>query len=294
MDKFSQDDSPGSKSRPVIARYLSDIGDDAAAARFSGQGGGGQGVTARFLGADQYAHTGLLIGYIAPEFSGSLIDVRDALTLAPDVTLKGGRIKITLDKFYVQSYPGTGTHSVLCEFTGKNQISGDAEEMRFALTTMVNDESSAAVSGAPIFLGVSVGQDGIAFEGRTINVRSSTDDTLMEALGSDTFQNGLALLTSAQPALKPFVGLAGSVVKSVASRSRNCQVYAFKLGLDFGGGATSARLRVGSYVVVQGDPGVWDWSKLAWNTGSQAVVQRANNLPIEFNYMIFGVTLYVG
>ena len=53
---------------------------------------------------------------------------------------------------------------------------------------------------------------------------------------------------------------------------------------------TSARLKTGSYVVVQGDQASWDWSKLAWNASSQAVVRRVDNTPIEFNYMVFGVT----
>ena len=221
MDAFSQSKSLGSKDRLEIIRYLLEIGDDAAAKRFSGHGGGGQALASRFFGVDQWANTGILLGYIADRSSGSSIDIQNAVTLAPDDTLKGGRIKITLDKFYVQSYPGHGAHTILCEFTGKNQISGGAEEkMRFALTTTANDRSGSGVSGEPIFLGVSVGQDGIAFEGRTINVRSSTDDTLMEALGSDTFRNGLALLTSVQPALKPFVGLAGALSKLLPAEAR--------------------------------------------------------------------------
>ncbi|RUV50554.1 hypothetical protein EOB77_14720 [Mesorhizobium sp. M7A.F.Ca.MR.228.00.0.0] len=115
---------------------------------------------------------------------------------------------------------------------------------------------------------------------------------LMEALGSDTFRNGLSLLTTAQPALKPFVGLAGSLVKSVANRSKNCQVYSFKLGLDFGGGQTSSRLRLGSYIVVQADAETWDWSQIAWNPSAQLVVRRADGKSIEYNYMVFGISAF--
>jgi hypothetical protein len=294
VNYFSQADSLGSKSRESIAEYLRDIGDDDAADRFSRRGGGGQSLTGRLLGIDQYAHTGILLGFIEPGPSRGMIPVENALQMPADESLKGTRIKITLDKFYVQSYPGNGTHSVLCEFAGKNQISGDAEEMRFALTAEVNDLSSAAVSGAPIFLGVSVGQDGIAFEGRTINVRSSTDDLLMEALGTDTFRDGLALLTVAQPALKPFVGLASNVVKAVLGRSKNKQVYTFRLGLDFGSGATSAGLRIGSYVVVQADSATWDWNQVRWNSDSASVVLNSTGESVPYNYMVFGVTSFAG
>lgn len=292
MNSFNPRDSLASKSNRTIAEYLRLIGDDDAALRFSDTGVAGQGLN-RFLGCqDQYAYSGILMGFIPSGSKGKALQIQSAFELDPDMDLKGARIKITLDKFYVANFPGTGTHSILCEFTGKNQLSEAAEEMRFAVSTTANDRSSAAISGAPIFLGVSVGQDGIAFEGRTVNVASSDDTLLMDALGSDAFRNGLALLTSAQPALKPFVGLAGSVVKAIAGRNKNRQIYAFKLGLDFAGGATSARLREGSYIVVQADDSVFNWSAHTWNSDARSVVETATGKPIDFNYMVFGVSRF--
>lgn len=292
MNSFSPKDSLASKSNRTIAEYLHLIGDYDAALRFSETGVAGQGLK-RVLGVqDQYAYSGILMGFIPLGAKGGTIQIHSAFELDPDMGLKGARIKITLDKFYVANFPGTGTHAILCEFTGKNQLSKAAEEMRFAISTTANDRSSAAVNGAPIFLGVSVGQDGIAFEGRTVNVASSDDTLLMEALGSDAFRNGLALLTSAQPALKPFVGLAGSVVKAIAGRNKNRQIYAFKLGLDFAGSATSARLREGSYVVVQADDRVFDWSAHTWHSDSRSVIETATGMPIDYNYMVFGVSRF--
>lgn len=292
MNSFNPKDSLAFKSNKSIADYLLLIGDDDAAMRFSNTGVAGQGIRRLLGGQDQYAYSGMLMGFIPSGSKGKALQIESAFELEPDMGLRGARIKITLDKFYVANFPGTGTHSILCEFTGKNQLSKAAEEMRFAVSTTANDGSSAAISGAPIFLGVSVGQDGIAFEGRTVNVASSDDTLLMDALGSDAFRNGLALLTSAQPALKPFVGLAGSVVKAIAGRNKNRQIYAFKLGLDFAGGATSARLREGSYVVVQADDREFDWSAHSWNSDSQSVVHTESNTAIDFNYMVFGVSRF--
>lgn len=292
MNSFNPKDSLAFKSNKSIADYLRLIGDDDAAMRFSNTGVAGQGIRRLLGGQDQYAYSGMLMGFIPSGSKGKALQIQSAFELEPDMGLRGARIKITLDKFYVANFPGTGTHSILCEFTGKNQLSEAAEEMRFAVSTTANDGSSAAINGAPIFLGVSVGQDGIAFEGRTVNVASSDDTLLMDALGSDAFRNGLALLTSAQPALKPFVGLAGSVVKAIAGRNKNRQIYAFKLGLDFAGSATSARLREGSYVVVQADDREFEWSAHSWNSDSQSVVHAASNTAIDFNYMVFGVSRF--
>ena len=127
MSEFSQKASLGSKSRTKIAEYLREIDDPDAAARFSGIGGGGQGFGANMLGVDQYCYTGILIGFIDNGMSGRIIPIQNATTLIADTSLKDSRIKITLDKFYVQSFPGLGTHEILCEFTGKNQIRGEAE-----------------------------------------------------------------------------------------------------------------------------------------------------------------------
>ena len=139
MDAFSQSESLGSKDRLEIIRYLLEIGDDAAAKRFSGHGGGGQALASRFFGVDQWANTGILLGYIADRSSGSSIDIQNAVTLAPDDTLKGGTHQDHVGQILRPELPADGAHTILCEFTGKNQISGGAEEMRFALTTTAND-----------------------------------------------------------------------------------------------------------------------------------------------------------
>lgn len=283
--------SLGAKSHRHIADYLREIGDDEAAERFEGRSGTGQSLPS-FFGTDVWAYTGMLIGFIPPGGAADPSEIKNAMGLAADVSLKGTRIKVSLDRFWVQDYPGLGTHTILCEFTGKNQIQGEAEEMRFAITTSARDKSAASVNGSPIFLGVSVGKNGIAFEGRTVNVRSDADELLLSALGSGPFRDGLALLTTAQPALIPFVGLAGSVVNSVMKRQRNRQVFHFKLGLDFAGSASGAGLRLGSYVIVQGSDVAWTWDQYVWRPDAQQVVRKADGAPIDFNYLVVRVSPY--
>lgn len=290
--KDLQKESLGSRNPKAIAKYLRIIGDDAAAERFERQAVAGQGF-GNLFGDDVWAHTGILLGFISPQTTPCLpITIQNASQVEPDLTLKNSRVKITLEQFWVHKYPGNGQHTILCEFMGKNQIQGEAEEMRFALTTEARDQSAASVNGSPIFLGVSVGQNGIAFEGRTVNVRSDLDDTLLKALGSGPFRDGLTLLTTAQPALKPFVGLAGSLVNSVLDRSKNKQIYYFKLGLDFSNSSTSACLRHGSYIVVQGGSANWNWNNFVWNPHAQELLYKVNDRRIEYNYLVFRVSPY--
>lgn len=285
---FSSDDSLGARSDSEIAEYLLRIGDKEGAKEFLDGDIAGQGL---FGTTKPWKQTGMVLGYFEQTASVSTeVPVVGVNQIQGDKTLVGKRIKITMDKFFVHSYPGWGTHDILCDFTGKNQVAAEAEELRLALRFKANDNASAARSGTPIFLGVTVGPDGISFEGRTVNLGSKGDEQLLSTFESPAFKNGLTLITTAQPALKPFVGLAGAVVKFLAKQSENAQVHDFNLGLDFADGASSARLRLGSYIVIQTDAPSWDWSKFVWDRNSMSLRRKTPGKDDEgFNYMVFGV-----
>lgn len=286
---WSTNDSLGAQSPKAVINYLRDIGDDEAADKLDAKGGTGQGLSLPWQ--DQvYGYTSLLIGFIPAQPTETMAAIENAVLLPPDPTLKNSRVKITLEQLYVHRYPGRGQHEILCEFTGKNQAGGEREEMQFALTTKANDGTAASINGAPIFLGVTVGNNGIAFEGRTINVGSKGDEDFLAALSGGSFRDGLNLLTTVQPALKPFVGLASSVVGAVLKRSKNKQIHSFNLGFDFSESQTSVALRHGSFAIIQTDDHDWDWSKLAWNVSSQRVVQKDTGAAIPFNYLILKIS----
>jgi len=286
---WSVNDSLGAQNPKAVIKYLREIGDDEAADKLDARGGTGQGLSLPWQ--DQvYGYTSLLIGYIPAQPTKTMAAIENAVLLPPDPTLKNSRVKITLEQLYVHCYPGRGQHEILCEFTGKNQAGGEQEEMQFALTAKANDGAAASINGAPIFLGVTVGNNGIAFEGRTINVGSKGDEDFLAALSGGSFRDGLNLLTTVQPALKPFVGLASSVVGAVLKRSKNKQIHSFNLGLDFSEGQTSVALRHGSFAIIQTDDHEWDWSKLAWNVDSQRIVQNDTGAVIPFNYIILKIS----
>lgn len=278
----------GSRSPDQIASYLQDIGDLEAASEFLRASAGGQSLLSSYK---PYSKIGMVIGFIPPQ-AGRLVPIKGASEILPDTGLIGQNIKITLDKFYVADYPGLGKHTILCEFNGKNQTAVESEALSFTLKVEVADKSAAAISGLPIFMGLNVAPDGIYFKGKTVNVCNSMDDEIVQALDGPIFKNGLTLLHTVQPALKPLTALSTAIVKSVAEHKKNVPVHAFDLGLDFGSGNTSVRLRYGSYVVVQTDENQrWDWSMFEWSADGGAIQFKDDrNKVIDFNYMIFGVS----
>ncbi|WP_446325857.1 hypothetical protein ACRHQ6_27300 [Burkholderia pseudomallei] len=289
--QFDSSLSLGSRDDNAIAEYLMSIDDVEGAKRILSHAPGGQG----FLSAGgAYKCSGFTLGFIEPfADDNEKLPIRAASLVHADQSLVSQRIKISLDKFFVHSYPGSGEHNILCEFAGKNQVEGEVEELRFAVRTKVRDNASASISGHPIFLGVTVGPNGISFEGRAINVANSLDETVLSALDSAAFKSGLSLIATAQPALKPFAGLAASVVKATLDRKKNVQVHTFNLGLDFGGNASSVRLRVGSYVVVQTDDSHWDWNAWHWNRNTLSLQAKdEQGAAPQANYMVFGVTKF--
>lgn len=294
---FSPAHSLGSADNTTIADYLQLIGSRRKAEELLPGGASGN-----WLGSNlnkPWQATGMVVGYISPGQTGNQVPVTSAAAMEGDRALISTRVKISLDRFFVQEYPGSGTHKILCEFAGKNQVisnsradkkSKDAEEMRFAFNTQANDNAPASVSGHPIFLGVVVGSDGLSFEGRTVNVGSKINDAVQKMLGSPIFKNGLSLMTSAQPALKPFVGLAGSVVEAVAKSRGNYQVHNFNLGLDFSENVTSAKLRHGSYVIIQTNQTDWDWNNTHWSPDALCLIDCRTGKSVEANYLILGVS----
>ena len=289
MSKFSSGNSLGARSPNDVGSYLSSIGDTDGAAEFLSGQAAGQGL---FGSPKAWKHTGAILGYLPTPSKRSNVkmQIQGASKLTGDPNIIGKRVKISLDKFYVSEYPGTGKHLILCEFTGKNQVSTETEELHFALRFNANDKTSASLNGVPIFMGVTVGNNGISFEGRSINVKSTGDENVLETLGTPAFQNGLGLLVSAQPALKPFTSLATAVVKTIAGKSKNAQVHNFALGLDFEASGSSVKLQYGSYVVVQCDDTVnWNWEDYEWNRDTNTIDMKNKSGSFPYNYMVFGV-----
>lgn len=233
MIDFDETQSIGYLSDAELADYLEEIGDEEAALALRDTGARGQGF-ARMRGA-AYAYTAHVYGFI-PEGDPTTdrIPVMPAASVEADGSLVAHRIKVTLDAFRVQEYPGLGTHTVLFDFQGRDQAGEERQDLQFASVLTANDRDNSAVSGVPIFTGLTVPPDGLSFKARTITIRSAGDETILNVLQSAAFKDGLKLLGHIQPALPQLVGLAGGITENLAKRRRNKVVQTFDLGLDFG------------------------------------------------------------
>jgi len=250
---------------------------------------------------DPWEHTGHAFGFIsenATALASGNYEVLNALKMAPDVSLKNNRIKITLDRLRAADYPGKGMHQVLFDFYGENQLDNSTERIHFNQTFSVQEGEDAPIVSYPILIGLKVGDEGVVFKALIANVKNDDDEAIMEFLEGDTFKSGLQLATAAQPAIAPLTQLVLGVTKTILSRNRNVKVDSIDLGLDFSSTHTRAKLSKGSYICVQvpqSEANLWDWSQWVYNSNSGQIT-RANDSSdvIQYNYIIFSVSSYVG
>jgi hypothetical protein len=238
-----------------------------------------------------------VFGFVGePNPGARLIDIVDVGDHAADDRLKNSRITVTLNHLRVADYPGSGAHRILFDFYAQNNIGSVTEELHFNATYRVMEGERAGVKGYPIFVGLNVGSQGLAFRCYTVNVSNDSDEAFLRRLDSDVFKNGLKLAAVAQPAIAPLSGIAVALTKSIAERNRNVPVQDFFLGLDFKPTPGGGRLAKGSYVVIQVPEQsvvMWNWSEWVFDLSIGQIVNRYN--PTELipnNYIIFGVSGY--
>ena len=164
-------------------------------------------------------------------------------------------------------------------------------------TYRILEGERAGIKGYPIFIGLNVGSQGLAFRCYTVNVSNDDDEAFLRKLDSDVFKNGLKLAAVAQPAIAPLTGMAVALTKSIAERHRNVPVQDFLLGLDFNITPGGGRLAKGSYLVVQvpeENRAMWNWTEWMFDMSQGQVVNRNDTAQlIPYNYIVFGISEYV-
>ncbi len=303
----SFDDLPvlGKLSRAEAAKALREVGEAEAADKLLAQQPAAN--TRTFSVRDvwpfrdrPWQHTAHAFGYLAPAPPGNdLLPIHHAGNINADESLKKARLKITLNCLRVADYPGRGTHHILFDFYAQNQVAGgNVEHLHFNATYRVREGERAGIAGYPIFIGLNVGSEGVAFKCFTVNVRNDEDQSFLASLDSDVFKAGLKLATTLQPAIGPLSGMAVALTRSIARRNQNVPVQDFYLGLDFTSVGTGARLAEGSYLAVQIPEALWsawDWTDWVFNPAKGQVVNKHDQTQmIPYNYLIFAVSRYEG
>jgi hypothetical protein len=243
-----------------------------------------------------WQYTSHVFGYIAN--ASSQLDqsqpISHAGNIRPDLSLKNERVKITLAGMRAAGYPGSGSRRVLLDFYAQNQLRRDTEHLHFNAAFRIGHQAHAAVLGYPLFVGLTVGSEGVFFKCFTVNVANERDDALLGFLESDAFRSGLKLTQSVQPAIAPLSIMAYNLTKFIAKRRRNIPVQEFYLGLDFATKGIGARLAEGTYIAIQvseATNALWDRDKWAFDSKNGRVVSRTTEAAtIPYNYIMFTVT----
>jgi hypothetical protein len=238
-----------------------------------------------------WQYTSHTFGFISPDSTGAIVFAGAA---PADKTLRGAAVDITLDRLRVAEYPGGSTHRVLFDFYARNRA-GDADEhLHYHVSLRARDGQEAAIIGYPLFVGLNVGDAGVALRCMTVNVMNEADEAFLGFLESDVFRSGLKLASFAQPAVVPLSEMVLGLTKAIAKRHRNVPVQEFYLGLDFSNVPTRARIAEGSYVAVQIPDRlerVWDWAEWTYDNASGHIVSRHDGRTlIPFNYVVLGVS----
>lgn len=235
-----------------------------------------------------FRHTGTAIGHLAPSSAphAGHLAIHHAGSIAPDISLKGKRVTLTLDALHVADYPGPSPHHVLFDF--------GVGDVHFNAIYPAAEGEHAAVIGRPVFVGLHVGEQGLLLQIATVNVHNDEDRAFLKFLDSDVFKAGLQLASTFQPALAPLSAMALALTKAIAARRRNVAVQAVEIGLDFRPGPSGARLAEGAYIVVQipeSVQGAWRWRDWAYDSASGHITNASNpNLELPYNFFTVGIS----
>jgi hypothetical protein len=246
------------------------------------------------FGPKAWRHSDHVFGFIAAG-AGPRLPVVHVGSLQADPTLVGQRISVKLDRLRVYDYPGRGEHIVLVQFAADHEPNGGAKEsVSFSQRFRVQENQGAGIIGFPVFRGLRVAGDGVAFKVFTVNVMNTDDEQALAFMDSDSFTKGLTLLNSVNPAIAPISQLAAGLTKMLLSARRNVAVQDVYVGLDLGNTPLGARLRLGSYVAIQvPDAAAWDWSSVVLDAQSGQLVDVDSGQGLKFNYFAFSVEPFV-
>ena len=203
-------------------------------------------------------------------------------------------LRITLDGLHVAKYPGHGTHTLLFDFALQSQGPHSNQHVfHYNAKFQAQDGDTVPIHNFPLFYGLTPTGEGIAFGFQTVNVRSSSEEALLDFLETDEFKTGLSLISTAAPLLGQISKMAAGLTQWFANQSVNVKVQEFRQGLDFDTGQLGGGLALGSYIVVRipvEHIPEWNWDDWVVDPTQVRLVCRSDpSTPLEYNHMMFGI-----
>ncbi|MHA1403989.1 MAG: hypothetical protein ACTSSI_09525 [Candidatus Helarchaeota archaeon] len=199
-------------------------------------------------------------------------------------------------QIYAWKYPGIfgKKYEVLFNYDILHELTnGKTEKINFNQKYDLKKRSFASIKGKYILKNLKVTDRGINVYIKTINVQNKDDTRILELLNSDAVNNGVELLSTFQPVIKPFIAIGKKILEQINKSNKNRIVQEIDMSLDLNQTAAGPKLREGNYIIVQYPSGSncrepWDWSKWKWNSQYETPM-GPNNSRIEWNYIIFSV-----
>lgn len=242
-----------------------------------------------------WEHSDHHIGYIPNPEPGVLVgSIQSANSVVSDPYEELKKINIRLDRAKVFEYPGFGQQkNIQLTFETKNSLTGGGtENVAFTQAFQVLQGEGAGVIGFPILQNLNIPKSGLELKIVSLNLKTTKQVQALGVIDSEPFKSGLTLLETAQPAIAPFSALTMGVAKMAISSGEGKEVHKFLLGLDFNNGqASGARLKRGTYVVVQAPPDFnWKDYEVRFDMNTRVTLKGNTNKDLPFNYFIFRVT----
>lgn len=220
------------------------------------------------------------------------LEIYDARNISSNHDLQNSKLTISLDFLRVYDYPGRGIHQVLFQFQAKNQFGDNSEDILFNQVFNIQEGQRAPISGYPIFIGLNTGKELVQFNVKITNVSNNNDEEVMKAINNGVFTNGLKLLGSINPVVPVVTEYAKSITEMIASRNRNRNIIAPKMGLYFSNSPGRMKLAEGMYIAVQlSDPDKFDWNNWTYNRSRGTIISKnVDQTELPYNYFIFSIS----
>lgn len=221
------------------------------------------------------------------------LPISEARNITADDSLKNTRVTISLDYLRAYDYPGKGKHKVLFKFSAKNYVDESSEQaFSFNQIFAIEEGQRAPLSGYPIFVGLKTGNQLLQFDVEIVNVSNNNDDKLLEALENGVVKNGITLINAINPVLPILTEYATGITKLIASRNRNQEITAPKMGLYFGKTPSQLKIAKGLYIAFQiSDPGNFDWSQWSYDRHFGTIRSKDGvHSDLPYNYFAFSIT----